>query len=148
MGTYDKIEHDMRSALKESDSLKLSVLRMVVAAAKTQAIDKKVATLAESDVIQILKRQIKQRRESIEQFRNGNRDDLADKESKELAILEKYVPEQMDEAAIDNLVREAVKETGASTRADMGRLMKAVMEKAGGRADGKVISQVVTKYLK
>jgi uncharacterized protein YqeY len=148
MGIYESVQQDMKAALKASDTVRLSVLRMVVSAIKTQAIDKKVDNLPDSDVIQILKKQVKQRRESIDQFSKGNRQDLADREAKELAILEKYVPEQMDEAAVERLVLDAIKESGMATKADMGKLMKMVMEKAGGRCDGRLLSQAVMKHLK
>ena len=148
MGIYESVQQDMKAALKASDTVRLSVLRMVVSAIKTQAIDKKVDNLQDSDVIQILKKQVKQRRESIDQFSKGNRQDLADREAKELAILEKYVPEQMDEAAVERLVLDAIKESGMATKADMGKLMKMVMEKAGGRCDGRLLSQAVMKHLK
>jgi uncharacterized protein YqeY len=148
MGLYVKLENDMKAALKEGDAVRLSVLRMVISAVKTAEIDKKIKALPEADIMQVLQRHIKQHRESIEQFKSGNRPDLAKKEADELRVLETYLPEQLSESAVDELVRAAIKETGASTKADMGRLMKVVMEKAKGLCDGKLVSQTVTKYLK
>ena len=148
MNLYERIESDMKAALKEGVAGKLSVLRMVVAAIKQFEIDKNVKAPAESDVIQILSRQIKQHKESIEQFGKGNRPDLADKEAVELKILEAYMPEQMQEEELLAIVKAAISETGASTKAETGKVMKLVMEKAKGRADGKAVNQLVMKFLK
>lgn len=148
MNLYEKIESDMKAALKSADTGKLSVLRMLVAAIKQFEIDKNVKAPAESDVLQILSRQIKQHRESIEQFTSGNRPDLAAKEAAELKILEAYMPAQLGEAELSDIVKAAMAETGAATKAEMGKVMKLVMEKAKGRADGKLISQLVMNMLK
>lgn len=148
MDLYKRIETDMKTALKEGASEKLLVLRMIIAAVKTQQIDQNIKTLQEADVLRILQRQIKQHRESIEQFASGNRPDLAAKEEKELKILEAYMPQQLGEAEVETLVKTAIAEIGQATKADMGKVMKAVMERAKGRTDGKTINQLVMKYLK
>lgn len=148
MGLSKTIETDVKTAMKEGDALKLSVLRMLLSAVKMFAIEKNVKEVADGDVLQILQRQIKQHRESIEQFEKGKRQDLADKERKELKILEIYMPEQMSEGELLEIVKSAIKDTGAATKADTGKVMKAVMEKAKGRADGKVINQLVAGLLK
>lgn len=148
MELYQRIESDMKASLKSGDAARLSVIRMIIAAVKTFQIDKNVKVPQESDILQILQKQIKQRRESIEQFRNGNRQDLADKEAAELKILEAYMPEQMSEADLETLVKAAIAETGATAKADTGKVMKAVMERAKGRCDGKLVNQAVMKFLK
>ncbi len=148
MTLYEKMESDMKSALKGGEAGKLSVLRMLVAAIRQFEIDKNVKAPAEADVLQILSRQIKQHRESIEQFNGGNRPDLAMKEAAELKILEAYMPAQLGEGELLEIVQAAVAEAGAATKADMGKVMKLVMEKAQGRADGKTINQLVMKFLK
>ena len=148
MTLYEKIAGDMKSALKGGEAGKLSVLRMLVAAIKQFEIDKNVKAPAESDVLQILSRQIKQRKESIEQFTGGNRPDLAEKEEAELKMLEAYMPAQLDEDELREIVKAALAEAGASTKADMGKVMKLVMEKAKGRTDGKTVHQLVMKFLK
>jgi hypothetical protein len=148
MDLYKKIETDMKTAMKEGASEKLSVLRMLISAVRMQELNKNIKSLQDQDVLQILQRQIKQRRESIEQFRNGNRPELAEKEEREQKILEAYMPEQIGEAEVEALVKAAIAELGAATKADTGKVMKAVMEKAMGKCDGKVISQFVMKYLK
>ena len=148
MDLHERIENDMKAALKEGDAGKLSVLRMLVAAIKQFEIDKNVKSPAEADTVQIISRQIKQHRESIEQFKNGNRLDLADKEASELKILEAYMPAQLGEEDLLAIVKAAISETGATTKAETGKVMKAVMEKAKGKADGKAINQIVMKILK
>jgi uncharacterized protein YqeY len=146
MELYGQLENDMRSALKEGNSLRLSVIRMLISDIKKLEIDRG-AKPQEGDILQILQRQAKQRRESIEQYRNGNRHDLADKEAGELTILEAYIPLQLTGAELEALVKEALSETGASTKADTGKVMKAVMDKARGRCDGKAVSQIVARLL-
>jgi len=106
MDLFKRIENDMKTSLREGQSEKLSVLRMLIAAVKTQEIDKNVKSLEESDVLQILQRHIKQHRESIEQFTNGNRPELAAKEEKELKILEAYMPQQLSEAEVEATSRQ------------------------------------------
>jgi uncharacterized protein YqeY len=147
MSLYETIESEMRTALRESNAVKLSVLRMLVAAVKQVQIDKNIKVVDEGEVLQILQRQIKQHKESIEQFRNGNRQDLADKEAVELKILEAYMPPQINEEELSAIVKAAISESGAATKADMGKVMKLVMEKAKGRCDGKVVNQIVMKLL-
>lgn len=148
MELYEKIEGDMRASLKEGNAGKLSVLRMLVAAIRQFEIDKNIKAPAEADVLQIVSRQIKQHKESIEQFKKGNRPELAEKEAAELKILELYMPAQMSEDEILALVKAAVSESGATTKAETGKVMKLVMEKAKGKADGKTVNALVMKLLK
>ncbi|MCX5678186.1 MAG: GatB/YqeY domain-containing protein [Candidatus Omnitrophica bacterium] len=147
MSLYEKIESDMKAALKESNALKLSVLRMLVAAARQIQINKNSKSVTESDMLQVLQRHIKQHKESIEQFKNGNRQDLADKELSELKILETYMPEQMSEEELKSIIKAAIAESGAKTKSEMGKVMKLVMEKTKGACDGKLISQLVMESL-
>jgi uncharacterized protein YqeY len=148
MNLYQKIESDMRAAMKDGSAVKLSVLRMLVSAVKTLEIDKKLKELPETDIIQILQKQIKQHKDSIEQFGKGNRTDLADKELAELKVLETYLPAQMGEGEVEALVKSVIAETGATTKADTGKVMKAVMERAKGACEGKTVNQVVMRFLK
>ena len=147
MSLFKKTEDDMKAALKSGAAEKLSVLRMAVAAVRQLMIDKNVAEPSDADVLQIISRQIKQHRESIEQFKKGNRPDLAEKEASELKILETYMPEPFTQDELQALVQAAVVETNATTKADMGNVMKAVMEKAEGRADGTAVKELVMKVL-
>jgi uncharacterized protein YqeY len=148
MEVYKKIEDDVKTAMKAGDQLKVSVLRMVVSAVKSMMIDKNMKTIADAEVCQVLHKQVKQHRESIAQFEKGGRPDLVKKEADELAILEAYLPKQLSETEVADMIRQAMAETGASTKADTGKLMKAVMEKTKGRADGKLVSQLVSGMLK
>jgi hypothetical protein len=148
MTTYEKIESQMKEALKQGDGLKLSVLRMTIAAIRNAEIVKKVKRLEEADVIQAIQKIIKEHKESITQFGNGNRPDLVEKEKKELEILQKYVPEEMGEEELTSIIKAAVQESGLTSRADAGKVMKIVMERVKGKADGKVVNKIVLSLLK
>ena len=148
MDLYEKIVSDMKAALKEGAAVKLSVLRMLIAAVRQVQIDKNNKSIEGSDVLQMIRRQVKQHKESITQFTDGNRQDLADKERAELKILESYLPEQIGEEELTALVAAAITESGAKTKAEMGKIMKLVMEKTKGNCDGKLISQLVMRGLK
>jgi uncharacterized protein len=147
MSLYEKLENDTRSALKEGNSLKVSTLRMVLSTIKNLLIEKNIKTLDDDGVIQILQRHVKQHRESIEQFEKGQRQDLADKEKAELKILEEYLPKQLTEEELSAIVKSVMSEFGAVTKADTGKIMKAIMEKAKGKADGKAINKLVQIFL-
>jgi uncharacterized protein YqeY len=148
MTLYRKIESDMREALKKGEAVRLSALRMLISAIKTMEIEKNLKEAADPDVIKIIQTQIKQHRESIAQFEKGNRPDLAGKEKEELTILESYMPKQLTEEEVTAIVKEAIASSCAVTKQDMGKVMKLVMEKAAGRADGKMVNQIVMKLLK
>lgn len=147
MELYGQLQNDMKIAMKSGEAIKLSVLRMLVSAIRLTEIDKKLTKIGDSDVLQILHKQIKQHKDSIEQFEKGNRQDLADKEKSELAILETYMPKQMTEGELMVMVKEAISETGATTKADTGKVMRLVLEKAKGTIDGKSVNQAVMKIL-
>ena len=147
MSLYQKIESDLRDALKQGDTVKVSVLRMVLSSVKLYELEKTTGKIEEADIVQIIQRQIKQHRESIEQFTSGKRQDLVDKEAEELKILETYVPKQLEEAELINIIKETVAETGASAKSDSGKVMKAVMEKVRGKADGKIVNRLVMGLL-
>ncbi len=144
---FDKIQTDLKQAMLKKDVLRTSVLRMLVSAARYHQVEKSLSTLADEDVIQVLKRQGKQRRDSIESFSAANRPELAEKERQELGILEEYLPKQLSEDEITALVKAAIVETGATSKAQTGLIMKAVMPKLAGKADGKQVNQIVMKLL-
>lgn len=148
MGLYKRIEEDLKTALRAGDTLKLSVLRMLSSAIKTFAIDKNLKEPENSDILQIVQKQAREHKESISQFEKGSRKDLADKEARELVILESYLPEQLSAEELTRIVKEAITATGAVTKADMGKVMKAVMEKVKGRTDGKTVNQILMGFLK
>lgn len=143
----ERIDKDFVQAMKDKDKVKSSVVSFLRAQLKNHRINNRLEKLADTDVVSVLKKQIKQRQDSIEQFQSGGRQDLVDKESAELAILKSYLPQEMSEAELQGIVSEAIKETGASGVKDMGKVMKAVMAKAAGKADNKLVSDLVKKAL-
>jgi len=146
MGLQDKLEADTKDALKSGAKDKLSTLRMLNAALKNKQIDKR-RPLIEDEVVETIRSLIKQRRDSVEQFAKGGRQDLADKETAEIAVLEAYLPAQLSREELDAMVRDAVAQTGAQGAKDMGKVMKALIPMVGGRADGKLVSELVKHAL-
>ena len=145
---FERIEQDFIAAMKAKAAVKLSTLRMLRSDVKNMLIEIKKEKLDDPGMIKILQKQVKQRKESIDQFKKGDREDLAEKEQVELAILEEYLPKMLSEVELKKIVAEAIKETGAETKRDMGKVMKVVLEKAKGRADGKTVSVIVSRMLK
>ena len=147
MAFIDKISEDLTAAMRAKDQLRLDTLRMTKAALMNREVEKKRG-LDDAESQQVVVSMIKQRRDSVEQFRNGGRPELANKEEAEIAILEAYLPPPIDAAELEGIVRAVVGETGATSAKDMGRVMKGVMAKLAGRAaDGKSISELVKKQL-
>ena len=141
-------EH-LKNAMRAKDSVALNTLRAVKSAIKNAAIEKggADAELDEGAIVNIIRKQIKQRRESVEQFTKAGRTELADQEEAEIAILEHYLPAPLSPEEVDELVATAIEESGASSRSDMGKVMKILQERTAGRADGKSLSQAVMKQL-
>lgn len=139
----EKILNDYKEAMKSKDALKSSVLSFLRADMINAAIAKKKNKLDDSEAIAVVKKQIKQRQDSIEQFTKGNRPEMAEKESKELAILKAYLPPEMPEEEIKKIIAEAIAATGAQGMKDMGKVMKEVNAKIAGQADGKLVSELV-----
>ena len=147
MKLLDQISKDMTEAMKARDQARLSALRMVKAALMNGEVSKG-RPLEEPEAQQVLASLLKQRRDSIEQFRNAGRTDLVDKESAELAILERYAPPPVSADDLEQAVDAAIRETGAASAKDMGRVMKAVMAALAGRTvDGKAVNELVRKKL-
>ncbi|MDP2043798.1 MAG: GatB/YqeY domain-containing protein [Candidatus Omnitrophota bacterium] len=144
----EKILNDYKEAMKARDSLTSSVLSFLRADMLNQATAKKKNKLDDAEVVTVIKKQIKQRQDSIEQFTKGGRLEMADKEKKESEILKVYLPAELSEAQIKQLIEEAVVSTGASSIKDMGRLMKELTVKIAGQADGKLVSDLVRQRLK
>jgi uncharacterized protein YqeY len=144
----------MRKAAKERDSLALSALRMAVAAIQNREIDAVTrkempsgGVLPDEAILKLIVTMVKQRREAIELYVKGNRPELAAKEEGEIAVLERYLPKALSTAEIEALVRDAIAETGAGAASDMGRVMKVLMPKVAGRADGKAVNEAVRRLL-
>ena len=146
MGLKEQIQGDMKKAAKERNSLALSALRMTLAAIKNKEIEAR-GEIGEDVVLKVLATMVKQRRESIELFERGGRSDLAGKEAAEIAVLEKYLPEALPDAEVESLARKAIAAAGAKSPADMGRVMKELMPKVAGRADGKIVNEIVRRLL-
>ena len=140
------LQNDMKSAMKAGEPVKTGCLRMLIAEIKKREIDKK-APLDEAEIQKTISTLIKQRMDSIEAFLKGGRQDLADKEKLEIDFLKVYLPTQLTEAETEALVVAAIEETGAKVPQDVGKVMKAVLAKAGGRADGKLVNELVRKKL-
>ena len=147
MKLEDRIEKEVKDALKARDQVKVSTLRMLKSDINKFRLDENKKSLTEEDIIKIVKRHVKQHKDSIEQFDKGNRQDLVDKEKKELEILITYMPEEIPAEELKQIVEEIIKETGATSKKDMGHVMKQVMERVKGRADGKMVSQLVSGLL-
>ena len=141
------ISNDYIQAMKAKDAVRSSTLSLLRAQIKNVRIDKRVERLEDADVIAVIKKQIKQRQESIAQFEQGGRTDLADKEKAEMAILQGYLPQQASAEEIAAAVRQAIQETGAKSIKDMGSVMKAVVARFEGRADNKIVSDLVRQAL-
>ena len=147
MTLQERIQSDITAAMKNKAELRLSVLRMMKAAIKNKEVDK-MKPLDESEGIAVLKTLVKQRKDSVEQFRKGGRDDLANKEENEIRVVEEYLPASASEDEIRKAVEEAIQETGAATIKDMGKVMKAAAARLAGKmADGARVSQLVREKL-
>lgn len=147
MALNDQIMSDIKTAMKAKNKGLLETLRFLSAAIKNKAIEIRPKEIEENDVLAVLKKLVKQRKDSIEQFEKANRKDLVDKEKSELTILQAYLPEQMSEEAVKAIVMEVVSEVGATSMKEMGIVIKKVMEKTAGQADGKLISTFVKAQL-
>jgi len=145
-GLLKKLQDEMKAAMKSGDKERLSTIRMLISEIKKVQIDKK-KELSDEEIIQILQRYAKQRKESIKQYTEAGREDLAQKEERELKIVQEFLPQQLSEEEIEKIVEEAISETRASSMKDMGKVMKVVMEKVKGRADGSLVSSIVKKKL-
>jgi len=134
MSLKGQITEDMKSAMKAGNKDRLKVVRLIMAAIKQVEVDQRIE-LDDTAVLTVLDKMVKQRRDSVEQFQKGNRDDLADIELAEIAVLEDYLPEQLGDAELDAMIDEAISSTGAESIRDMGKVMGQIKSKAAGRAD-------------
>ncbi|WP_152392146.1 GatB/YqeY domain-containing protein [Paenibacillus guangzhouensis] len=146
MNLSERLNEDMKQAMKSQDKFKLSTIRMVRSAIKNLEIDLK-RTLNDEEVLEILGREIKQRKDSLQEFTKAGRDDLATNLKAEIELIGQYLPVQLTEEEIKVIVQQTIQETGASSKADMGKVMSALMPKVKGRADGKIVNQAVSQFL-
>ena len=146
MGLKEKIMQDMKEAMKAKDTAKVSTLRLLISEIKNKEIDKR-GELTDDEILAVIQKAVKQRKESIEQYEKAGRNDLVEKEKKELEILEAYLPQPLSEGELEAIIDEAIKEAQATSVKDMGKVMKIVMPKVRGRADGKIVNQKVREKL-
>jgi hypothetical protein len=146
MSIKAKLTEDMKTAMKAKDAARLSTIRMLISAIKNKEIDQR-RELSEEEAAAVISTAVKQRRDSIEQFKTGGRQDLVDKEEAEVAILLSYLPQQLTEDEIREIVKSAIAETSATSGKDMGKVMKVIMPKTKGKADGALVNKVVKELL-
>lgn len=146
MSLKETILQQQTEATKAKDSVRLNTLRMLRAAIKNREVELR-AELEDQEILRVIHTQIKQHRDSIRQYKEGGRNDLADKEEQELAILMSYMPEQLSEEAITRIVIQVIEELDAKEMKDIGRVMKTLMAKLAGLADGKVVSEIARSQL-
>ncbi len=149
MSLQERIDEDLKDAMRAKNAARLSVLRLLKAGLKNAAIEKVGADgdLGDADAITVIRKQVKQRQDSIESFEKGGRPELAEKERAEIAVLNDYLPQAMSAEELQKMVSESIAEVGATSRAQMGAVMKALQPKVAGRADGKTLSAEVARQL-
>jgi hypothetical protein len=143
----EKLQQEIKAAMLARDADRLSTLRLLKSAIGYAQIEKKVEPLPDAEVLAVAQREVKKRRDSIEQYQAGGRADLAEKEAREIVVLEGFLPQPLSPAEVEALVRGVIQELGATSKKDMGPVMKAAQAKAAGRADGRALSAVVGRLL-
>ena len=147
MSLSQQIDQDLKQAMMDKNEVKLSTLRMLKSALKYSAIEKKLEALPDAEACQIIQKQIKQRRESIQQFSDGGRKELAAKEQLEVTVLEAYLPKQLSDEELKKIVEDETRKAQAFTKKDFGRMMKTLTEQLAGKADARRISEALGKIL-
>ncbi|MCR2803183.1 GatB/YqeY domain-containing protein [Paenibacillus soyae] len=146
MNLSERLNDDMKQAMKSQDKFKLTTIRMMRASVKNMEIELK-RPLEDNEVLDILSREIKIRKDSLQEFQKAGRDDLVTGLAAEIEIISQYLPEQLTEEEIQEIVRQTIQELGASSKAEMGKVMGALMPKTKGRADGKLVNKAVQQFL-
>lgn len=147
MPLQEKIQQEIKAAMIAKDADRLSTLRLLKSAMGYAQIEKKTETLSDAEVTALIQKEVKKRRDSVEQYRTGGRPELAEKEEKEISVLEAFLPKPLAPEELEQLIKDTIQETGASSKKEMGQVIKAVQAKAAGRAEGKAISSIVSKLL-
>src|SRR5262245_13461215 len=147
MTQSEKLAQEIKAAMLAKDADRLGALRMLKSAIGYVQIERKTENLSDADFIAVVQKEVKKRRDSIEQFEKGGRPELADKEKKELVALETFLPQALSPEELEQLVKAAIEESGAKSKKDMGAAMKVAQARAAGRADGKTLSALVGKLL-
>ncbi|WP_293700766.1 GatB/YqeY domain-containing protein [Peptostreptococcus sp.] len=146
MSLKEKLQEDLKSSMKNKDKVKKSVVTLIRAAIKQHEVDNRVE-LADDAIIDIISKQLKQRKDSLAEFVKANRDDLVEETKSEIQVLEGYLPQQLSEEELEKIVIETIAEVGATSMKDMGKIMAAIKPKTAGRADGRKINELVKKNL-
>lgn len=146
MSLGERLNDDMKQAMKNKDKFRLTVIRMIRSAIKNLEIAQK-RTLDDDEVLDILQREVKQRKDSLQEFTKAGREDLASDVQAEIAVISEYLPQPMTEEEMKAVVQQTIQEVGASSKADMGKVMGALMPKVKGRADGRLVNQMVQQLL-
>src|SRR5438270_11282295 len=147
MSLQARLSQELKTAMLAKDAERVSTLRLLKSAVSYTQIERQTEDLSEADFVTVVQKEIKKRRDSIEQFEKGGRLELAEKEKKEIPVLETFLPQPLSSAELEQLVKTTIQELGATSKKDMGPVIKAVQAKAAGRADGKSISGLVGKLL-
>ncbi|MFA6982770.1 MAG: GatB/YqeY domain-containing protein [Sedimentibacter sp.] len=147
MPLKEKLMEDLKQSMKSKNKVKKNTVTMVRAAIKQREVDERIE-LSDPEIVDIIAKQIKQKKDSISDFEKGNRQDLIDLTNEEIQILLEYLPPQLSDEALDLIVKEAIESTGAQSKKDMGKLMAFIMPKVKGKADGKHVNEIVAKYIK
>jgi len=142
-----RLAQEIKAAMLAKDAERLSTLRLLKSAVGYAQIERKTENLSEADFVSVVQKEVKKRRDSIEQFEKGNRPELAEKEKKEITVLEGFLPKPLSAAELEQLVKATIQEVGATSKKEMGPVIKAVQAKAAGRAEGKTISGIVGRLL-
>ncbi|NPA82187.1 MAG: GatB/YqeY domain-containing protein [Epsilonproteobacteria bacterium] len=142
----DRLKNDLKEAMKNKDSFKRDVIRFLMSAIKQVEVDER-RELSDEDIQKIIQKSVKQREDAIAQYREGGREDLVEKEQKEAEILRSYLPKQLSDEELREVIKEVIEETGASSMKDMGKVMGAAIKKTAGKADGKRINAIVKEML-
>ncbi len=147
MSLQERLSQEIKASMLARDADRLNALRMLKSAIGYLLIEKKAETIPDADFVAVVQKEVKKRRDSVEQFEKGGRPELASKERQEITVLESFLPQPLSAEELEKVVRDTIAETGATSKKDMGAVIKAVQAKSAGRADGKTISQLVGKLL-
>jgi uncharacterized protein YqeY len=146
MNLSERLNEDMKQAMKSGDKFALGVIRMIRSSVKNVEIDQR-RTLSDDEVLDILNREVKQRKDALQEFEKAGREDLAENAKAEVLVIQRYMPQPLTEQELQTIVQETIQEVGASSKSDMGKVMSALMPKVKGRADGKMVNETVQRLL-
>lgn len=147
MSLLDRLNQDMKQAMRNKEKEELATIRMLKASLQNEALKLGKDELSEEEELAVLSRELKQRKDSLQEYENAGRNDLAEKSEREIELIQSYMPDQLSEEELDEIVQETINEVGATSKSDMGQVMSAIMPKVKGKADGSQVNQLVQKHL-